>query len=165
MFWSESQGSIDEFLVVLGGQPTPCFFLQQNSRKQFCTLPVVNDNEIVRSTSDGVEGKSGLIYLVRFIRSCWCRRFSQFLATLDTGWKENGVGWPPKTIRNSSIFQCIELFRKLQSFLYTSHSMWKHTKWNVGAYFYKTKSRKSQKYVKEQNFKLEIYWLDVKLWS
>ena len=32
-------------------------YLQQNSRKAILfPLPVVNDNEIVRTTSDGVEG-------------------------------------------------------------------------------------------------------------
>ena len=59
--------SIDEFRMVLGGQPTPCF-LQQNSRKAILTLPVVNDNEIVRSTSEWVAGKPGLIARV------WPRR-------------------------------------------------------------------------------------------
>ena len=59
---------IDEFRIVLGGQPTPCFFFYNRIREQqFFTLPVVNDNEIVRSTSDGVEGKTGLICLVRYI--------------------------------------------------------------------------------------------------
>ena len=53
--------------------------------------------------SDGEEGKSGLICLVPFIRSCWCRRVSRFVVTLDNGKKQNGVGWPPKTMRNSSI--------------------------------------------------------------
>ena len=36
------------------------FFYNRIREKQFFTLPVVNDNEIVRSTSNGVEGKSGL---------------------------------------------------------------------------------------------------------
>ena len=49
--------------MVLGGQPTPYFFYVRIREKQFFTLPVVNDNEFVRSTSDGVEGKSGLICL------------------------------------------------------------------------------------------------------
>ena len=53
--------------------------------KQFFILHFVKDNEIVRSTSGGVEGKSGLICLVRNIRSCWCRRVSHFLVALDTG--------------------------------------------------------------------------------
>ena len=50
---------IDEFRMVLGGQPTPCFFFffyNRIRKKQFFTLWVVNDNEIVRSTSDEVEG-------------------------------------------------------------------------------------------------------------
>ena len=61
--------SIDEFRIVLGaGQPSPCFFTTEFAVKSnFFTLPVVNDNEIVRSTSDWVEGKSGLICLVRYI--------------------------------------------------------------------------------------------------
>ena len=75
-------------------------FLQQNLPSFF--LQVVNDNEIVRNTSDGLEGKSGLICMVSYIRSCWCRRVSQFLVTLDKGVKTNGVGWQPKTMRNSS---------------------------------------------------------------
>ena len=67
------------------------FFYHRIREKQLFTLPVVNDNEIVRSTSDGVVGKSGLICLVRYIRtrielSCWCRRVSQFLLTLTMGW-------------------------------------------------------------------------------
>ena len=69
----------------LGGQPTPCFFYNRFREKQCFTLPVVKDNEIVRSTSNGVEGKSGLICLVSYIRSCWCRRVLQFLVTLDNG--------------------------------------------------------------------------------
>ena len=45
---------------VLGGQPTPCFFWNRIREKHFFTLPVVNDNEIVRSRSDSdAEGKSG----------------------------------------------------------------------------------------------------------
>ena len=36
------------------------FFYFRIREKQFFILPVVNDNGIVRSTSDGVEGKSGL---------------------------------------------------------------------------------------------------------
>ena len=66
-FVNEVNIGIDEFRIVLGGQPTPCFFYQRIREKQFFTLPVVNDNEMVRSTSDGVEGKSGLICLVRYI--------------------------------------------------------------------------------------------------
>ena len=58
------------------------FFYNRIREKQFFTLPVVEENEIVRSTSDGVEEKSGLICLVRYIRSCWSWRVS---LTLDTG--------------------------------------------------------------------------------
>ena len=58
--------SIDEFRMVLVGQPTPCFY-NRIREKQFFTLPVVNDNEIVQRTSDGVEGKTGIIRLVRYI--------------------------------------------------------------------------------------------------
>ena len=36
------------------------FFTTEFVEKQFFTLPVVNNNEIERSTSNGVEGKSGL---------------------------------------------------------------------------------------------------------
>ena len=46
------------------------FFYNRIREKQFFTLPVVDDNEIVRGTSDGIEGKSsktGLICLVRYI--------------------------------------------------------------------------------------------------
>ena len=32
--------------------------LQQNCEKPFVSLRVVNDNEILRNTSDGLEGKS-----------------------------------------------------------------------------------------------------------
>ena len=79
---------IDEFRIVLGGQPTPCFsffFWNIIGKKQCFTLPVVNNNEIVWSTSDGVKGKSGLTCLVRYCWSCWCRRVLQFLVTLDNG--------------------------------------------------------------------------------
>ena len=37
------------------------FFCNRINEKHFFTLPVVNDNQIVRSTSDGVEGKLGLV--------------------------------------------------------------------------------------------------------
>ena len=52
--------SIDVFHEVLGGQPTPCVCYNTIRAKQFFTLPVVNDKEIVRtrSASDGVEVKS-----------------------------------------------------------------------------------------------------------
>ena len=79
------------------------FFYNRIHEKQIFTLSVVHDNEIVRSTCNGVEGKSGLICVVRYIRSCWCRCVSRFLVTLDDGKKQNGVGWPPKDMRNSSI--------------------------------------------------------------
>ena len=84
--------------MVLGSQPMPFFFTTEFAKKLF-TLPVVNDNEIVPSTSGGIEG----ICLVRYICSCWCRRTSQFLVILDTGQKQNCFGWPPRTIGNSSI--------------------------------------------------------------
>ena len=71
----------------LGWPANPMFFYNRIHEKQFFTLPVVNDNEIVRNTSDVVEGKSGLICLVCYIQSCWCRRVLQFLVTLDNGWK------------------------------------------------------------------------------
>ena len=50
-----------EFRMVLGGQPTPCFFFftTEFTKSNFFTLPTVHDNKIVQSTSDGVEGKSG----------------------------------------------------------------------------------------------------------
>ena len=76
---------LDEIRMVLGGQPTPCYFTTEFAKSIFFTLPVVNDNEIVRNTSDGVKKKSGLICSVRYIRSCWCRCGSQFLITLDNG--------------------------------------------------------------------------------
>ena len=44
---------IDEFRMVLGGQPTQ-FFFYNNWRKAIFSLPVVNDNEIVRNTSNRV---------------------------------------------------------------------------------------------------------------
>ena len=54
------------------------FFLNRLIREKLddwsFSLPVINDNQIVRNTSDGVEGNSGLICLVCNIRSCWCRR-------------------------------------------------------------------------------------------
>ena len=50
----------------LGGKPTPFFFSQQNLRKSIFSLRVVNDNEIVRNTSDGVEGISHLIWCAIF---------------------------------------------------------------------------------------------------
>ena len=51
----------------LGWPAKAMFFYNEIREKQFFTLPVVNDNEIVRSTSDGVEGKTGLICLVHYI--------------------------------------------------------------------------------------------------
>ena len=87
----------------LGWPANAMFFYNRIREKQFFTLPVVNDNEIVRNTTDGAEKKSGSISSMRCIRSCWYRRVSQFLVTLDNGKKQNGVGWPPKTMRNSSI--------------------------------------------------------------
>ena len=76
---------IDEFRMVLGGQPTPCFFFSQQNSKSNFTLPVVNYSEIVWSTFDGVEEKSGWTCLMRYFRSCWCRSVLQFLVTLDNG--------------------------------------------------------------------------------
>ena len=68
------------------GWPTKAmFFYNRIRKKQFFTMLVGNEKEIVRNTPDGVEGKSGLICLERYIRSCWCRRVSQFLVTLDNG--------------------------------------------------------------------------------
>ena len=51
---------IDEFRIVLVGQPTPCFFTTEFVKSNFLPCQVVNDNKIVRNTSDRVEGKSGL---------------------------------------------------------------------------------------------------------
>ena len=39
--------------MILGGQPTPFFFTTEFAKTNFFTLPVVNDNEIVRITSEG----------------------------------------------------------------------------------------------------------------
>ena len=50
----------------LGWPANAMFFYNRIREKQFFTLPVVNDNEIVRRTSDGVEGKTGIIRLVRY---------------------------------------------------------------------------------------------------
>ena len=69
----------------LGWPANAMFFYNRIREKQCFTLPVVNDNEIVRSSSDGEEGKIGLICLVRYIWNCWRRRVSQFLVTLDNG--------------------------------------------------------------------------------
>ena len=69
----------------LGWPANAMFFYNGIREKQFFTLPVVNDNEIVRSTSNGEEGKTDLICLVRYISKCWCRRVSHFLVTLDNG--------------------------------------------------------------------------------
>ena len=55
--------------MVLGGQPTSFFFYNRIREKQFFTLPVVNDNEIVRNTSGVVEGKAGLINLFGVLHS------------------------------------------------------------------------------------------------
>ena len=52
--------TIDELHVVLGGQPSP-FFYNRIREKKF-SLPVVNDNEIVRNTSDRVEGKPVFLF-------------------------------------------------------------------------------------------------------
>ena len=57
---------IDDFRMVFGGQKMPCLFYNRIREMQFFTLPDVNDNEIVRSTFDRVEGKSGLFCLVRY---------------------------------------------------------------------------------------------------
>ena len=51
----------------LGWPANAMFFHNGIRQKQFFTLPVVNDNEIVRSTSDGAEGKTDLICLVSYI--------------------------------------------------------------------------------------------------
>ena len=70
----------------LGWWASQCHdFYNKFREKQFFTLPVVNDNEIVRSTSDGVESKPGLICLVRYTQSCWCQHVLQILVTLDNG--------------------------------------------------------------------------------
>ena len=63
---SGTDESLYEFRMVLVASQRHVFY-NRIHEKQFFTLPVVNDNEIVRSTSEGVEGKTGLICLVRCI--------------------------------------------------------------------------------------------------
>ena len=62
LFTSLDGDAITEFNIdrerwpptVVVSRPMPCFFFYNRIReKQFFTLPIVNDNEIVRSTSDG----------------------------------------------------------------------------------------------------------------
>ena len=62
--------------MVLGGKPTPCFFTTEFVKSNLFTLPVVNDNEIVLSTSDGVEGKIrfnlfSALYLQLLVPTCF----------------------------------------------------------------------------------------------
>ena len=59
------------------------FFTTEFAKSNFFTLSVVNDNEIVRSTSDGVEGKSGFL-LVSKLSVPTCLAISGII-TLDNG--------------------------------------------------------------------------------
>ena len=42
-----------------------------------------------------------VVWPLLYVRSCWCFRVLQFLVTLTMSRKQNGVGWPLKTVRNS----------------------------------------------------------------
>ena len=88
--------TIDELYVVLGGQPSP-FFYNRIREKKF-SLQVVNDNEIVRNTSDRVEGKPVFLFGALF-ETVGADVF--LVMPLTMGRNKTGVGWPPKTMRNS----------------------------------------------------------------
>ena len=94
VFSSCAEDRIDEFRMVLGGQPKPCSFFSYNRihKKQIFTLPVVNDNEFVRNTSGVVEEN------LFGVRSCCCRRVPQVLVTLDNayGWKQMALAGHPR---------------------------------------------------------------------
>ena len=77
------------------------FFLQQTSQKATFTLPVVNDNEIMRSTSDVVERKSGVWCAI--FEAVGANVFCNFWLSLTMSRNKNGIGWPPQTMRNSSV--------------------------------------------------------------
>ena len=51
--------AIDDFSHGLGWPANAMFFYNRIRERQFFTLPVVNNNKIVRNMSDGEEGKSG----------------------------------------------------------------------------------------------------------
>ena len=67
--WMRSKTLLSSFAWSwVASQRHVFFFATEFVKSNFLPeLPVVNDNEIVRCTSDGVEGKTGLIFLVRYI--------------------------------------------------------------------------------------------------
>ena len=85
----------DEFCMVLGSQPMPFSFYNRIHESHF-SMPVVNDNEIARNTSEGLEGKSGFICLERHIRSCYCRRVLNFWLPLRTGRNKMALAGHPR---------------------------------------------------------------------
>ena len=101
------------------------FFYNRIREEQLFTLPVVDDNEIVRSTSYGEEGKPGLICLVRYIQGCsglpTYFAISSYPVTLDDGSRQNGVGWPPKTCETR-----LPVFVRVKS-----SDKWRKTVWHA----------------------------------
>ena len=87
----------DEFAIGMSWVANQRHFLFTTEFVKSNFSPAVcHDNEIVRNLSDGVEGKSGSICFVRYIRSCWCQRFSQILVTLDIGQNKMALAAYPR---------------------------------------------------------------------
>ena len=96
---TETTGFADHRRVShgLGWPANAMFFLQQNSRKSIFTLPDVNDNEIVRSTSDRVEGKSGLIAWCAVFEAVGADVFRKFWLLLTMGRNKMALAGHPRT--------------------------------------------------------------------
>ena len=54
------------------------FFTTEFTKKQFFTLPVVHAKKIVRSSPDGVEGTSGVIFLCAIFEAVGANAFCNF---------------------------------------------------------------------------------------
>ena len=61
------------------------FFTTEFTKKQFFTLPVVHARKIVRSSPDGVEGNSGVIFLCAIFEAVGTNAFCNFWLPLTMG--------------------------------------------------------------------------------
>ena len=114
------------------GWPAHANFLQWKSRKPFFSA----DHPRLRDRAKHVQ-RGGRELRSSYIRSRWCQCVLEFLVTLDNVWKQNGVGWPPKTMRSSSIRACMHVRRCACAcnLMLAVHSilrwktLWLHCKW------------------------------------
>ena len=93
---------IDEFRMVLGGEPTPFLF-----------LPIVKGNQILEIGTNSFEcGAPNKLNLISFPPrwTCFATSYLSLMTSREKkGFrkfcceKKRGVAWPPKTMRNSSV--------------------------------------------------------------